>query len=244
MLVCSGRMCSGKDYVAIKAGYECVSIAEPLYRLASFYLGTKDKKVPEVRAFMQALGAWGRGEEGPDSAGGIPREKVFSDVRNSGAKMTGLDAVDWENFGTKKTFWLNSAADVAEKLAGQGVKVAITNARFPEELEELKNRGFRHVHVMCTEAARLNRAGREYNPSIDEDTTEKMAIGLNDIVREKGGKSAGNGIVVWNDLEPIPYKDLVSTQSFVQMDAALTSKLERAKSAISPFRKETKTREQ
>lgn len=244
MLVCSGRMCSGKDYVAIKAGYECVSIAEPLYRLASFYLGTKDKKIPEVRAFMQALGAWGRGEEGPEAAGGLSRDKVFSDVRNSGAKMTGLNAVDWENFGTKKTFWLNSAADVAEKLAGEGVKVAITNARFPEELTELKQRGFRHIHIMCAEMARLNRAGREYNPSIDEDATEQMAIGLNEMVQAKGGKAVEGGVVVWNDQEPIPHKDLISTQSFVQLDATLSSRLERAKTSISPSRTETKTRVQ
>lgn len=227
--------------MAIKAGYECVSIAEPLYRLASFYLGTKDKKIPEVRAFMQALGAWGRGETGPDSAGTLSREKVFSDVRNSGAKMTGLDAVDWENFGAKKTFWLGSAADVAEKLAGEGVKVAITNARFPEELEELKRRGFRHIHIMCSEAARMNRTGREYNPAIDEDSTEKMAIGLNEIVQEKGGKAVEGGVVVWNDQGPIPHKDLISTQSFVLLDASLTSKLERAKNSISQVRSETMT---
>jgi len=237
-------MCSGKDYVAIKAGYECVSIAEPLYRLASFYLGTKDKKIPEVRAFMQALGAWGRGEAGPESAGGHSREKVFSDVRNSGAKMTGLDAVDWENFGTKKTFWLNSAADVAEKLAKSGIKVAITNARFPEELTELKKRGFRHIHIMCTEVARMNRTGREYNPAIDEDTTERMAINLNELVISKGGKAVEGGTVIWNDHEPIPYKDLVSTQSFVQMDAALMSKLQRAKPSISPARQDSKIRVQ
>jgi len=240
MLVCSGRMCSGKDYVALKAGYECVSIAEPLYRLASFYLGTKDKKIPEVRAFMQALGAWGRGEEGPAEAGGISKEKVIKDVKNAGGKMTGLTAVDWENFGTRKTFWLNSAADVAEKLAGEGIKVAITNARFPEELEELKKRGFQHIHIVSTEVARLARAGREYIPEIDENSTELMAMQLNDAVKKNGAEGVQGGIAIWNDLEPIPYPGLITVQSFVQMDASLTSKLERAKPSISPSHSATR----
>jgi hypothetical protein len=228
-------MCSGKDYVAIKAGYHCVSIAEPLYRLSAFYLGTNDKKIPEVRSFMQALGAWGRGEEGPPSGSGLSREQVFDQVRRDGAKMTGLTEVDWKEFGTKKTFWLSSAATVAEKLGEGGKKVAITNARFPEELEELKSRGFKHIHVMCTEASRLNRAGRPYTPAIDEDATEQMAIGLNEKVYKNGAAALPDSTVVWSDHDPVPYKGLVTVQSFVLSDEALNAgKLPRAQRAILP----------
>jgi hypothetical protein len=238
-------MCSGKDFVALKAGYHCVSIAEPLYRLASFYLGTNDKKIPEVRAFMQTLGAWGRGEDGPDSCSGVSREQVYSEVRMAGGKMTGLSEVDWKNFGTRKTFWLNSAAAVAENLAEGGQKVAITNARFPEELEELKNRGFRHIHVMCTEASRLNRAGRPYTPAIDENVTEEMAIKLNEKVYQHGASALPDSTVVWSDHDPVPYEGLVTVQSFVLSDEALTTgKLKRAGHSISPSAQEKGSRVQ
>lgn len=232
MLVCSGRMCSGKDYVALAAGYRCISIAEPLYRLASFYLNTSDKKIPEVRAFMQALGAWGRGEDGPPSCSGRTREQVSREVRDKGAEMTGLSEVKWAEYGTTKTFWLSSAARVAETLAEKGDNVAITNARFPEELDELKRRGFRHVHVMCTEASRLNRAGREYNPAIDEDTSERMAIDLNERVYNGGAGALPGSAVVWSDYEPAPHPGLISVQSFVQLDAAALHALPRARHAI------------
>lgn len=222
MLAFSGRMCSGKDYCAIKAGYHCVSIAEPLYRLASHYMGTSDKKNPEVRAFMQALGAWGRGEEGPSAAGGKTREEVFNEVRVRGAEITGLASVEWEKFGTKKEFWLSSAASVAKKMAAAGERVSITNARFPEELEELKSQGFMHVHVTCSEAARLSRASRPYNPLIDEDVTEKMAIGFNEKISESGPAALAPSLVVWSDEVARPHRDMLTVQSFARLAASFS----------------------
>lgn len=222
MLAFSGRMCSGKDFSAIKASYHCVSIAEPLYRLASHYMGTSDKKIPEVRAFMQALGSWGRGEAGPNSAAGRTREEISAEVRTRGAEITGLSSVEWEKFGTKKEFWLASAASVARKMAADGEKVSITNARFPEELEELKRQGFMHVHVVCSEAARLSRAGRSYNPLIDEDTTEKMAIGFNEKISESGPAALSPSVVVWSDDAPRPHRDMLTVQSFVRLAASFS----------------------
>jgi hypothetical protein len=215
-------MCSGKDYSAIKAGYHCVSIAEPLYRLAAHYMGTSDKKIPEVRAFMQALGAWGRGESGPDAVAGKTREEISSEVRTRGSEITGLASVDWSKFGTRKEFWLSSAASVAKKMADEGKKVSITNARFPEELEELKKQGFLHVHVVCSEAARLSRAGRPYNPLIDEDTTEKMAIGFNEKLAASGPASLSPSVVVWSDEGPRPHQAMLTVQSFARLAASFS----------------------
>ena len=223
MLVFSGRMCSGKDYTAIKAGYQCISIAEPLYRLAAHYMGSADKKIPEVRAFMQALGAWGRGEKGPDSIVGKGREDISEEVRTRGAEITGLNSVAWEEFGTKKGFWMSSAASVAKKMASAGEKVAITNARFPEELDALRSQGFRHVHVICSEAARLCRASRPYNPLIDEDATEKMAIGFNEMVQESGPSALPSTVVVWSDEEPRPHPEMITVQSFARLAASFAN---------------------
>ncbi len=222
MLAFSGRMCSGKDYTAIKAGYHCVSIAEPLYRLATHYMGTSDKKIPEVRAFMQALGAWGRGEEGPSEVAGRTREEISDEVRARGAQITGLESVRWGDFGTRKAFWLSSAAEVSKKMADEGKKVSITNARFPEELEELKRQGFLHVHVVCSEAARLSRAGRPYNPLIDEDATEKMAIGLNEDIAASGPAALSPSMVVWSDDAPRPHQGMLTVQSFVRVAASFS----------------------
>lgn len=245
MLAFSGRMCSGKDFTAIKAGYHCVSIAEPLYRLALHYMGSSDKKIPEVRAFMQALGAWGRGEEGPDSAAGKSREEIAAEVRTRGAEITGLGSVDWEKFGGRKEFWLASAAAVAKKLASEGKKVAITNARFPEELDELKRQGFLHIHVSCTEAARLSRAGRPYNPLIDEDATEKMAIDLNEKIAEGGPAAISPSVVVWSDEAPRPHPGMATVQSFVRLVSSFGNPPQLpARSSISQEPRRSASREQ
>lgn len=245
MLAFSGRMCSGKDFTAIKAGYHCVSIAEPLYRLASHYMGSSDKKIPEVRAFMQALGAWGRGEQGPEMVAGLTKEKISLEVRARGAEITGLPSVEWENFGTCKEFWLSSAASVAKKMAADGKKVSITNARFPEELGELKRKGFLHVHVVCSEAARLSRAGRPYNPLIDEDTTEKMAIDFNEKIASSGPSALAPSVVVWSDEATRPNPGMLTVQSFARLAPSFSRPQQLlSPSASAPVRSRSVSREQ
>lgn len=221
LLVCTGRMCSGKDHLALKAGYTCVSIAEPLYRLAKYYLGTDDKKKPEVRGFLQTLGAWGRGEETKtDSVKEQGKEDVVKNIREKGGEMTGMQTIDWGQFGKKRSFWLEAAAKHARDDAMAGKKVAITNARFKEELETLKQMGFHHVHVLCSEEERIKRAGRNYSKDIDEDVTEKMAIELNAEILQRGIQAAGGAVVVWSENTKPPVKGILTVQTFLRGERA------------------------
>ena len=61
----SGRMGSGKDYVAKEIGAQIFGFADPIYVICDYYLGTRDKANVEVREFMQMVGQVGRGAVTP-----------------------------------------------------------------------------------------------------------------------------------------------------------------------------------
>ena len=223
--VSTGRSNSGKDFVTVGVlGARPISIAEPIYKVVTHYLGDCDRKNPEVRRFMQLIGLWGRGLdsniEGETACCGVAQTRLISDLRENGAQITGMPDYPWPTFGSpsSQSFWIDGAAQRALSVAKTGEKVAITNARFPDELSKLTALGFTHIHVACSENTLFKRRGYGADIRIDGDITEKMAKEMDASLR--AGQPIA-GIAVWNDDScPAPSPTMIAPN---QLLASLSS---------------------
>lgn len=203
----TGLIGAGKDFCAEKTGATIFGFAEPLYHLAEYFFGitvnnNQSKDVPGVRAFLQAAGQWGRNEV-TEQYPFTPARACFVSMIRSLGEANRFDPkleVDWSSYGRNKDIWLNAANARVEKFMAQNpeTKVAITNARFKNEFQKLKELGWSHVHVMCsteTRAKRVKVLGDK------KDLSEAMANHLNnDVVRVISAHPNGTKLnCVWND---------------------------------------------
>lgn len=227
----TGKLKSGKDYVAAALGAKIFGFAEPLYALQDHFFGTNastnaaHKDIPGARAFLQTVGQWGWGaidEKYPLT----PARACFTTmIRSLGAAgvFPAHLAVDWDTFGRSKRVWVDAAFRRIEAYLEQhpGSKVAIVNARFEHEFLPLREAGFEHYHVMCSQktwAARLAQSGlNEASPNV-KDLSERLAHGLDaDVIKKISAQKSGPMLkAIWNDDKaPSPSPRLYSLPQFL-----------------------------
>ena len=215
LFVFSGRLRSGKDWIAEKIGCQILSIAEPMYQAADHFLGTRNKDLPYVRRFLQLVGAWGRGENPPTEEGLPTQEVVTKEFKENYAKIVDsrFHSVKWDEFGHNKNFWIDVTVSRAneETQRNPSLKLAIVNARFQEEVDAFKNAGFVHFHVKCSNETRIKRIGEHYDPKMELDVTEAFSA--------KMDKDLTGTNVLWNDDAPNPGFTLAS--EFIRENGAL-----------------------
>lgn len=198
LLVFSGRMRAGKDTLAAAIGAARLSFAAPLYEVADRLIPGWSKDRVEDRAFLQSAGRVLRGRS--ERTGDIRAEA--SDVLRTFSDL-GFDGAGRDDCLTRVLI------SKARKTAEAGHLVAVTNARFPDELAALKDEGFSHFHVSCSARTRAARIGHSLSSSTDRDPSERMAAFFDLLL---------NGAnVVWNDPEvPLPSgRSMIRSEEFI-----------------------------
>jgi hypothetical protein len=177
----SGRMGSGKDYVAKIGGMKIFGFADPIYEISQYFLGTQDKSNPEVRKFMQLVGQVGRGEVTRDYPASMERCLFVQMMRDKLSTIFGwtddYGCADWSKYGNDSTFWITLLLWRTHEYerTHRDALIAVTNVRFENELEALKKHGFQHFHVKCFESERIERLGSGWSEKLNDDLSEKLA---------------------------------------------------------------------
>ena len=204
----SGAFCVGKDYVAEKAGYEIVSIAEPMYRVCESLFGSCNKKREDHRRFLQQLGQLGWGC--PTAVHDLQTAAIIFMMRTHGASLSGYWNVAWHEFGTRADFWIGIALDTIANTDLADKKVAITNARFKHEIDPLKKAGFEHYLVACTYEVRSSRNGGTISELVNQDVSEQYA---KELIATMDPKK-----IIWNDPGPDVFgRKFLSVDRFVSL---------------------------
>ena len=198
----TGCMFSGKDHVIKQMGLPNISMSDPIHAVVKHLYGSTNKSRSGIRAAMQVVGRWGRGDILPYNLEGAAQLKEirglspeFDDGRWS--------FVNWYNFGNPN-FWIHIVEDRIERQLEQPSNLLpnlraciISSIRWPNELAWAKQRGAIHVHVTCHEETLWKRrAEAQYWAPQSElsDPSEAMAhqIDAEKILAD---------ITVWNDEE-------------------------------------------
>ena len=231
----TGSRRAGKSYVAEHGGYEAYGVADPMYRLSEHYLGTSDKSEDGVRAFLQSIGALGRGED-PDGecpVGRVSWDSIKEDIRKYGSEITPYDTNLWARFGRQPSFWVKMLSARVGRADG---RIAVPNARFPNEISTLmEEHGFAHYHVMChptTRRVRLSQSGEDPDGDAEEDVTERLAQELNEIARTGDVKSALDGSMMCSDLGPRLLRKVAKRETVIWSDPHLTPDFDRTASQV------------
>jgi len=218
----SGLMLAGKDHVARMVNAEIRGFADPIYELAEHFFGTRDKSVPGVRRGMQEIGQWGWGciDEQQGYIWSMDRANTVHLVRKGGALMTkNFGWLNWQEYGTRTDFWVNALLvriglrplpshldlekhpDLPDRILIKTDKpiIAVTNARFSHEMEPLRDAGFLHYHVQCSEETR-----RERMAAIGYVPNEKEAGDRSEWMAQEFNRNCSHDRVIWNDHRPMP----------------------------------------
>lgn len=222
----TGRICVGKDYVAKAVGATIVGFAEPIYYLAKRFLGVDvtadaNKDIPGMRAFLQAMGNWGRGtinEKYPVT----PARALFVDRIHRLAESGSLEnkyCVEWKQFGLDESLWLNAALSRVETSADAMERLAFTQVRFKNEFTTLQAEGYTHFHVMTSSKEWAERlAKRNLKPAAPalRDTTESLAASLDqNVIKQISGSKNGPKLhCIWNSSTPPPSPRLWTVAEF------------------------------
>ena len=197
----TGLMLSGKDHVARSLGMEIIGVADPIYVLCTEWCGTSDKAVPGIRRMLQLIGQWGRGQLNEEYVWTPERALWVSQLRQRTEPLVlagGESAVmDWPQYGQVADYWvqvLRNRLQARAALASENHRVAVTNCRFANEEELIKQLGGAMVHVACSETTRRIRMAQQgYIPTEQElrDISEQFANTAHQSAQFK----------VWNDPE-------------------------------------------
>lgn len=219
----TGLIGAGKDYVAEQTGATIFGLPDPIYHLAEYFFGITvnsktGKDIPGVRQFLQMAGQWGRAEVSEQYPLTPARACFISMIRSLG-EMGRFDAkhcIDWSQFGRDTHLWVNgvtlrTATYLQDNPTG---KVATPNVRFQPEYKSLSELGWTHFHVMCSAATRAKRV----KVTSDKDTSEKMALWLNnDVTTKISQRPTGPKFrVIWNDDTPPPSPRLFTVAEFLR----------------------------
>ena len=163
----TGRLKGGKGYVADIIGLPIVSFAAALKAVLGVTAENKDEKRP----LLQKVGQMARGD--------IAMTPKVRAILDSGYEVTGLGTRELWSSPAHKNYWVDLA------LYDAPAEFVCDDARFANEVEALHDAGLIHIHVYATTACRMRRADRKYKKSVDEDTSEQMAIALDDFYLDK-----------------------------------------------------------
>lgn len=222
----TGRICTGKDYCAKAVGATIIGFAEPIYYLAKRFLGVDvnadaNKDIPGMRAFLQAMGNWGRGtinEKYPVT----PARALFVDRIHRLAESGSLPEeffVDWKQFGTDESLWLSAALARVAAALPDTTRLAFTQVRFKNEFTTLQSEGYTHFHVMTSSKEWAERLGsRNLKPAAPalRDTTESLAASLDqNVIKQISGSKNGPKLhCIWNSSTPPPSPRLWTLSEF------------------------------
>lgn len=229
-LLLSGRLTAGKDYVAEKADTKIIGFADPMCAIATYLCGvevtsTQNKDLPGMRDFLQKIGQWGKHVVTASYPYCAERAILVQLVRALGQrKVFGFPDVDWAQFGLDPDLWIKAATKRIEAFRAEspGKRVAITNARFENEIKFFRAiPEWDHWHVMCSLETWTERlAKKKLTPQSKEvnDYSEQIAIALDrDVYNKIKKQPQGNMLrVIWNDHRPVPSKRLYTLPQFLQ----------------------------
>ena len=194
-LALSGMLRSGKDYVALKAGYKIFSFAEPIYAICKFMHGSCDKSRTDHRRTLQTVGQWGWGCHDENSSPDTTERFLFSRwIREHGHEIPGYTAVDWTSFGYDKQFWVKILLKAVNE--SREPRIAVVNCRYPHEREPLLTAGFEPYLVTCWHSTRVLRNGGPIPDSVNNDISETYARVLQ--------RELPDDHVIWNDTTGVP----------------------------------------
>lgn len=225
-LLLSGSLAVGKDYVAAAAGARIFGFSDPMYLVASYLTGvkvtsTENKDLPGMRDLLQKIGQWGKNDVN-EKYPFTPARAVFCYIVRSLGLRGAFDAnVEWDQFGLDPNLWIKACEKRVAALQ-EGGRVAITNARFKNELEHFRALpDWDHWHVMCSpETWKERLAKKKLTPQSKElqDVSEQLALALNrDVAKKLAARTSNNMLrVIWNDTRPAPSPRLYTTQQFLQ----------------------------
>lgn len=225
----TGRLCAGKDYCAAQAEATIFGFADPLYYLATHFFkvpvtATENKDLPGMRAFLQAVGQWGRGTSNEQYPFTPARATFVTMIRSLYAAevIKGFD-VNWASFGRDENIWLDACLKRAAPCEG---RAAITNVRFANEFNRVRAEGWRHWHVMTSQATwRTRLAARKLTPDSPavKDTSERLAMSLDaDVTKKISAQPRGNKMrVIWNDPAVAPPSNRLYTINEFLQEAAI-----------------------
>lgn len=225
-LALSGQLRAGKDYIAQLCNYPIVGFADPIYKVVFHLTGTRDKTVPGVRDMMQKLGQWGWGHIDEKYPWTPERALTIRYIRQLHAdwkeniRIGGQTPhpfgdefafVDWFQYGARhpnKDFWVKILLARVDNMD----RVANVNTRFEHELEPLRDNGFEHYHVMCSEETRRERMGEKEAANLNtlNDKSEQFALWCNENMPQYR--------TIWNDHRPMPCdKHYMTVEQFVEL---------------------------
>jgi len=210
-LALSGLFRSGKDHIAELAGYQILSFAEPMYRVVEHFdpSGICDKDRPDHRSFLQRIGQWGWGAITNDYPLTPERVAFCELLRVEGKKIPGAKYVRWEEYGTRKDFWVRTLIRRLEEFDSRD-PVAVTNVRFAHEAMPLATEGFEHYLVMCTEGTRAHRNGGSLPEATKNDLSEQYAQRL--------ATTLPDDRIIWNDdVQTADSGRYLSVQEFLEI---------------------------
>jgi hypothetical protein len=226
----TGRMFSGKDFVASHIGADIFGFADPIYALTEYLHGVKVNSKegkdhhPGIRQFMQSVGQWGRNEINSQYPLNAERAMFCMMIRSLANQNCLMPGVEWGQFGLTPDLWIDGllARVAATEQQQQTVyrRYAVTNCRFPNEYKSLTAEGWQHWHVVCspqTWLARLSKNGLDAKSPVISDISEKLAADLNaDLIKKLSTHKQGNKMrVIWSDeLVPPPSNRIYTIGEF------------------------------
>jgi len=211
-LAFSGRMRSGKDYVADQLGLTKLGFADPMYGVAQRLVGSSDKNVPGMRDLLRYIGQVGWGHfDGDRYRATVERGLLCDWCRRNGFQASQMGTPEmWQSFGLRKTFWVDILLERIRLLEYSDREIpgfAVVNVRFDHELEPLREAGFDHYHIVCREETRRMRMGSEDRKTVD-DKSEEMAARFDvELFPEKK---------IWNDDGEPPEAGMLSVEQLAE----------------------------
>lgn len=223
----TGRVKSGKDYLAEAAKCKIFGFADPMYALATYFFGvtvnsTQGKDLPGMRSFLQTLGQWGRGINDANYPYTPARAAFIQLIRSLGSmEQPGFcPSVDWKNYGLSSDLWVDSCVKrVSEYLAqSPEARVGLTNCRFINEYKALSSSGFQGWHVMASGPTMQKRwLAAGLSPEALSNSSEQMAARMDaNTIKEISARRNGSKLhVIWSDSTPPPSNRFYTVDEFL-----------------------------
>jgi hypothetical protein len=204
----TGRLKSGKDFVAAATGATIFGFADPLYAMRKYFFGEVDKDKFGARETLQLFGQWGRGTVNAQYPLNASRASFIALARELGDRGDFGDwAIDWKSFGRTENIWLDGMLRRVEAYrssrGNEETRIASVNVRFANEHKALTEAGWCHFHVLCstqTWEERIRAAGLDPKAPAVTDLSEQMAIGLDRQAIQVSHRSPNSMVrCIWND---------------------------------------------